>query len=89
VILLISSDGINAHWSLHRMFPSLDIKDILRYPNHFSPYWGNNCPKFDGDPSLAITHVVNFLKYVLDIDVTHKDVLMILFILSLETRQKD
>jgi hypothetical protein len=78
-----------APWSLHKMFPSLDIEDVLGYPNHFSPGWGNNCPKFDGDLSLAITHVVNFLKYVSEIDVTHQDVLIRLFFLSLETRQKD
>jgi hypothetical protein len=51
--------------------------------------WVNNCPKFDGDPSLDITHVVNFLKYVLEIDVTHQDVIIIFFFLSMETRQKD
>jgi hypothetical protein len=49
----------------------------------------NNCPKFDGDPFLAISHVVNFLKYVSEIGVRHYDVLIILFLLSLETRQKD
>jgi hypothetical protein len=37
-----------APWSLHEMFPSLDIKDVPGYPNHFSPDWGDNCPKFDG-----------------------------------------
>jgi hypothetical protein len=71
------------------MFPSLDIEDILGYPNQFSLGWGNNYPKFDGDPSLAITHVVNFLKLFSNIDVTHQDVLIRLFFLSLETRQTD
>jgi hypothetical protein len=78
-----------APWSLHEMFPSLDIKDVPRYPNHFSPDWGDNCPKFDGDPSLAIAHVVKVLKYVSEINVTHQDVLIRLFLLSLGTRQKN
>jgi hypothetical protein len=38
---------------------------------------------------LAISHVVNLLKYVSEIDITHQDVLIRLFFLSLETRQKD
>jgi hypothetical protein len=76
-------------WSLHIMFPSLNIEDILGYPNHFSSGWGSNCLKFDGDPSLNITYVVNFLKYISKIDVTHQDVLIRLFLLSLETRKKD
>jgi hypothetical protein len=66
-------------WSLHKKIPSLDIEDVLGYPNHFSLGWGNNYPKLDGDSSLDITHIVNFLKYVSEIDVTHQDVLIRLF----------
>jgi hypothetical protein len=51
------------------MFSSLDIKNVLGYPNHFSLDWGDNCLKFDGDPSLVVTHVVKLLKYDLDINV--------------------
>jgi hypothetical protein len=75
-------------WSLHIMFPSLDIEVIMGYPNHFSLGWGSNCLKFDGDLSLTITYVVSFLKYVSNIDVTHQDVLIRLFLLSVETRKK-
>jgi hypothetical protein len=66
------------------MFPFVDIQDILGYPNHFCPGWGNKCPKFDGDPSLAITHVVNFLKDVSETNVTHQDVCAnkIVFVIS-------
>jgi hypothetical protein len=35
------------------MFPSLDIENILGYPNYFSLRWGNNCPTFYGDPSVT------------------------------------
>jgi hypothetical protein len=78
-----------APWELHEMFPSLDIKNVSGYPNHFSLDWGDNCPKFDGDPSLAITHVVKFLKYTSEINVIHEDVLIRFFLLSLEARQKN
>jgi hypothetical protein len=78
-----------APWEIHEMFPSLDIKNVLGYPNQFSPDWGDNCPKFDGDLSSVITHVVKFLKYTSDINVIHEDVLIRLFLLSLEARQKN
>jgi hypothetical protein len=78
-----------APWELHEIFPSLDIKNFLGYPNHFSLDWGGNCPKFDGSPSLVVTHVVKFLKYVSNIDMMHQDVIIRLFFLSLETRQKN
>jgi hypothetical protein len=45
-------------WSLHKMFPTLDIQDIPGYPNLFPLDWVNNCPKFDENPSLVIPHVV-------------------------------
>jgi hypothetical protein len=67
----------------------LNIKNIPRHPNHFSPYWGNNYSKLYGYPFLVVTHVVNFLKYVSEIDVTHQDVLIRFFLLSLETRKND
>jgi hypothetical protein len=50
-------------WELHEVFPSLDIKDVFGYPNHFSLDLGDNCPKFDGDTKFSITHVVKFLEY--------------------------
>jgi hypothetical protein len=76
-----------APWELHEMFPSLDINNIPGYPNHFSPDWLDDCPKFDGDPSSAITHVVKFLKYASKINVIHEDVLIRLFLVSLEARK--
>jgi hypothetical protein len=78
-----------APWELHEMFPSLDINNVPGYPNHFSSDWGNDCPKLDGDLSSAITHVVKFLKYTSKINVIHKDVLIRLFLISLEARQKN
>ena len=68
-----------APWELQEIFPSIDIKKFLEYPNHFSPNWGGNCLKFDGSPSSVVTHVVNFLKYVSKINVTCQDVLIRLF----------
>jgi hypothetical protein len=74
-------------WSLHRIFPSLDIHDIPRHLNHFSHGWVINFQNFDRDTSSAIAHVVNLLKYVSKMNATHRDVLIRLFLISLETRQ--
>jgi len=76
-------------WELHEMFPSLDIMNILGYPNHISSDWLDDWLRFDGDPYLAITHVLKFLKYNLEINVIHEHVLIRLFLLSLEARQKN
>jgi hypothetical protein len=77
-----------APWSLQNVFPSLDIEDVPRYPNHCFLGWGKIFPKFDGDSSLAITNVVNLLKYSLDIDVTHQDVLTIFFFYIFRSNKK-
>jgi hypothetical protein len=62
---------------------------IPGYPNHCPTEWRENCPKFDGDPALAVTHVVNYMKYVSSLNVLHEDVLMKIFMSSLESSQKD
>jgi hypothetical protein len=62
--VIFSSDGIMARWE-KKMYPSIDFERFLGYPNYFDISWGRNCPKFDGDPSLAITHVVEFLEVYL------------------------
>jgi hypothetical protein len=51
--------------------------------------WVENIPKFDGDPLLAISHVVNSLKYISEINVVHEDVLMRLFYYSLGANKRD
>jgi hypothetical protein len=78
-----------APWELHAMFPSLDFNNFPGYPNHFCPNWLDDCPKFDGDPSSTITHVVKFLKYASKINVVHEDVLIRFFLVSLEARQNN
>jgi hypothetical protein len=75
-------------WAFHKAYPSFDVQDIPRYPNHCSSEWRESCPKFDGDPTLAITHVMNYMKYALSLNVLHEDVLMKIFLSSLESSQK-
>jgi hypothetical protein len=70
-------------WEFHNVYPSLDVQNVPGYPNHFSTEWRENFPKFDGDPSLAVTHVVNYMKYALSLNVLHEDVLMKIFVSSL------
>jgi len=70
-----------APWELHERYPSLDIKNAPGYPNHYSPYWLDDCPKFDDDPSLTIAHVMKFLKHASEIRLLHEYSLTILFFL--------
>jgi hypothetical protein len=71
------------------VYPSFDVQDIRGYPNHCSPEWRESCPKFDGDPTLAVTYVMNYMKYASSLNLLHEDVLMKFFVSSLESSQKD
>ena len=56
-------------------------------PRSLSVEWVEDLPKFDGDPPLAISHFVNFLKYTSKINVMQEDVLMRVFAYSLVEKQ--
>jgi hypothetical protein len=68
----------------HKVYPSIYVKNIPRYPNHLPTKWRESCPKFNGDPTLAVTHVINYMKYASRLNVLHEDVLMKFFVSSLE-----
>jgi hypothetical protein len=53
-----------APWEFHEIYKAIDVKSVPGYPNHYSLDWLDDCPKFDGDHSLAISHIVKFLKYI-------------------------
>jgi hypothetical protein len=73
-------------WSLYKRFPTLNI---LGYPKPFPLGLVDNCPKFDGNPSLAKLHVTKFLKYASKTKVRNQDVLVRLFLLSLGGDQRE
>jgi hypothetical protein len=75
--------SLDLPWAFHKVYPSIDVKNIPGYPNHFSMEWRESFPKFNGDPALAITHVVNYMKYVSRLNVLHEDVSMKSFVYSL------
>jgi hypothetical protein len=64
------------------------FKISLDTRNLFPAGWRENFPKFDGDPTLAITHVVNYMRYASSINVMHEDVLMKIFVSSLDLSQR-
>jgi hypothetical protein len=76
-------------WAFHNVYPSLDVQNVPGYPNHCPTEWRASCPKFDGDPALTLTHVVNYMKYASSLNVLHEDVLMKIFASSLKSSQKD
>jgi hypothetical protein len=51
--------------------------------------WRKNCPKFNGNPTLVVTHVVNYVKYDSSLDVLHEDVVMKIIVSSLESSQRN
>jgi hypothetical protein len=69
------------------VYPSLDVHNIPRYPNHCSADWRENFPKFNGDPALAVTHIMEYMKYASRLNVLYEDVLMKCFLSSLEKSQ--
>jgi hypothetical protein len=75
-------------WAFHKVYPSLDVQNIPGYSNLFPAGWRENCPKFDGDPTLAVTHVVNYMRYASSINVMHEDVLMKFCVSSLDSSQR-
>jgi hypothetical protein len=76
-------------WEFHKVYPSFDVQDILGYPNHCPMKWRENFPKFDGDPALAVTHVMNYMKYSLSLNALHEDALMKIYVSSQESSQRD
>jgi hypothetical protein len=75
-------------WAFHKVYPSFDVHDIRGYPNHCSSRWRVSCPKFNGDPTLAVTHVMNYMRYASRLNVLHEYVLMKICVSSLESIQK-
>jgi hypothetical protein len=46
-------------------------------------------PKFDGDPSSVVAHVVEFVEFIIHYNIEQEDVIVRLFLLSLEERKRD
>jgi hypothetical protein len=66
------------------MYPSIDFENLPRYPNKVNVKWSENYPKYKGDRSLVVTHVVKFLKYIWVVKVVHEDILIkLLYVLVL------
>jgi hypothetical protein len=63
---------------LELVYPTIDFKKIQGYLNYFDTKWSGNSPRFGG---LPITHIVEFLKYIIEIELGGEYVLVKLFIL--------
>jgi hypothetical protein len=51
--------------------------------------WLESIPKFDGDPSLVSAHIVMFTQIILDLYCDQDDIIIRLFLFSLEEKQRD
>jgi hypothetical protein len=63
-----------------QVYPTIDFKSFQGYLHYFDAKWLNNSPRFRW---LPITHIVEFLKYINEIELEGDNVLVKLFILSL------
>ena len=68
---------------LHEWFLALDITWIPVYPNGLDRVLMQNIPCFDGDPCSANDHIAKLIKYASEMNVTHLDSLIELFIKSI------
>jgi hypothetical protein len=82
--VIIPSYRIMAPWE--KAYPTIDFKNFQGYPHFFNAKWLNNPPRFGG---LPITHILEFLKYISEIEWEGEDVLVKLFILSLPSFLQD
>jgi hypothetical protein len=69
-----------APWDFHERYPFIDVDNLPGYPNHRLSKWADNCPKHDGDRSLAITYVEKFIRCTTRLKMIHEDVQILLFL---------
>ena len=67
-------------------FRKIYFSSVLEYLNQLSPpRWAfERAPKFHGHLHLATQHVTSFIDYISDLNVVHEDVIMKLFVISME-----
>jgi hypothetical protein len=67
------------------LFAPLDFVDVPLCPGelHFGA-WTTQVPMFNGNPWLASDHFESFMKYVVDTNMAHEDILMKEFAYSLQ-----
>ena len=69
-----------------KKYLTIDFKIFQGYSHYFDAKCLNNSPIFGG---LPITHIVEFLKYISEIELEGEDFLVKLFILSLPSFFQD
>jgi len=69
-----------------KVYASIDFESFQGYPNYFDMKWLNNSPIFRG---LPITHVVELLKNISELEFEGEDVLVKSSILSLPSFVQD
>jgi hypothetical protein len=75
-------------WAFNKVYSSHNVQNIPGYPNLCPAWWREKWPKFDGDPTLVVTHVVKYMRYASSINVMHEDVLMKIFVYYLDSSQR-
>jgi hypothetical protein len=76
-------------WHFHEAYKALDVQSVYWYPNKCPMKQLIHVPKFDGDPSSVVAHVVEFVEFIIHYNIEQEDVIVWLFLLSLEERKRD
>jgi len=69
-----------------QVYPNIDFKSVQGYLHYFDTKWLYNSLIFGG---LPISHIVEFLKYISELELGGEDALVKLFILSLPSFLQD
>jgi hypothetical protein len=82
--MIFPSYGIMA--PREQVCPTINFKKFQGYLHYFDTKWSSNSPTF---ACLPIAHIVEFLKYISEIELGGEDVLVKLFILSFPSFLQD
>ena len=63
-----------ALWHFHEPYKTLDLEAINEYPNKCPINLFNLLPNLDGNPLLAIPHVVELVRAISFLNAKHEDV---------------
>jgi len=83
------SDGKMSMWRFHVAYKGLDVQSIYWYPKKCMIKKLIHVPKFDGDSSSIVAHVTKFIESMIHSSIEQEDMIVRLFLLSIEERKRD
>jgi hypothetical protein len=63
-------------WRFHEEYKSLDVHFVYSYPNKCLMKQLIHVPKFNGDPSSIVEHVIKFSEFIIHYNIEQEDVIV-------------